>query len=80
MLSFSVVTFVLFCFCLVFVFFAPSEAEAFCSIVFRSSICMRPDSHTQLPNNCLRLLPFCFFLFGDAAFLHGFKTAVHNRG
>ena len=41
-------------------------AAALRSIVLRSSICMRPDSHTQSPNNCLR--PFfalisSFFLF-----------------
>ena len=27
----------------------------------RSSICMRPGSHTQLPNNCPCPLLFCFF-------------------
>ena len=65
-LSFSSVTFVLFCF--VFVFFAFTEAAALRSIVLRSSICMHPDSHTQLPNNCLRhfsflFLSFCVFFF-----------------
>ena len=25
------------------------------SIVLHSSICMRPDSHTQSPNNCIRI-------------------------
>ena len=50
-----------------------SEAVALRLIVLRSSICMRPDSHTQLPNNCLRLFSaYYMFLpkvfFGDAAF------------
>ena len=49
--------FVLFCFRL----FALTEAAVLRPIVIRSSICMRPDSHTQLPNNCL--LPFFVFCF-----------------
>ena len=48
----------LFIFCFVFVFFSFTEAAA-----LRSSICMRPDSHTQLPNNCLRPFCFCFYFF-----------------
>ena len=54
----------LFCFVLFrFRLFAFTEAAALRSVVLRSSICMRPDSHTQLvtvPNNCLR--PFSFLL------------------
>ena len=48
-----------------------TEATALRSIV-RSSICMRPNSYTQLPHNCLcpflfLFLPFfCFFV--DVAF------------
>ena len=42
----------------------------------RSPIYMRPDSHTHLPNNCLR--PFSFlpliFLFGDVVFYEYFCT------
>ena len=63
-LSFSDVTFVLFCF--VFAFFAFTEAAALRSIVLRSSICRRPDSHSQLPNN--RLCPLVFCLFGEITF------------
>ena len=33
---------------------------------------MRPDSHTQLPNNCLR--PFLFLFLGDVAFSEYFCT------
>ena len=60
MLSFSGVTFVLFCF--VFVFFAFTEAAALRSNVLRSSICMRLDSHTQIPNltTVCALFRFCF--------------------
>ena len=37
-------------------------ATALRSIILRSSICIRPGSHTQLPNNCL----FClFFIFWE---------------
>ena len=57
MLSSSGVAFVLFCFVFVlFLFF--TEAAALRSIVLRYSICMHPDSHTQLAT-CL---------FGDVAF------------
>ena len=61
-MSFSGVTlFVLYVsFSRLFVF--TEEAAALRSIVFRSSICMRSDSHTQLPNNTLCVL-FCFFCF-----------------
>ena len=52
---FSGVTFVLLCFA--FVFLAFSEAAVLRSIVLRSSICMRPDSHAQLP------LSSSFFVF-----------------
>ena len=60
--------FVLFCFRL----FAFTKAAALRSIVLRYSICMRPDSHTQLPNNSLRdfsflFVPFLWF-FGDVTF------------
>ena len=67
------------CFCLFhFHLFAFTEAAALRSIVLRSSICVRPDSHTQLPNNCLRpfsflLLPFFCFL-GDVDFSEYFCT------
>ena len=63
----------------VFVFFAFSEAAALRPIVLRSSIYMRPDSHTQL--NTLQLSAsffvfvssfFCFF--GDVAFSEFFFT------
>ena len=48
-------------FCLFyFRLFAFTEAAAVVLVVLRSSICMRFDSHTQLPNSCL-LLIFCFF-------------------
>ena len=58
------VCFVLFCFCL----FTFTKAAALRSIVLRymcDYTCMRPDSHTQLPNNCLRpfLLSFLFVSF-----------------
>ena len=57
-------------FCFVFVFFV-STTRYYYGIhssrdpsFNRSSICMRLDSHTQLPNNCLRPFLFCFvFLF-----------------
>ena len=67
MTSFSGVTFVLFCFVFVFLLSLKPRPS-----VNRSSICTRPDSHTQLPNNCLRhfhflCLPFSCF-FGDIAF------------
>ena len=57
MLSFYGVTFVLFVlhfrpFC-----FHQSRGPSF----DRSSICMHPGNHTQLPNNCLYLLVFCLF-------------------
>ena len=51
MSSFSDVTFVTVLFR--FRLFAFTEAAAFRSIVLRSSICMRPYSHTQLPDTCL---------------------------
>ena len=77
MSSFSGVTLV----CLFhFRLFAFTEAEALRSIVFRSSICMRPDNRTQLPNNCLRYFSssfssvFCFF--GDVAFSVFFCTTT----
>ena len=49
--------------CFVFVFFAFTRAAALRSIVLCSSICMRPDSHMQLPNNCLRPFSFLFLPF-----------------
>ena len=69
-LYFSGVTFVLrlFRFCL----FAFTEAAALRSIVFRSSIYMRPDSHTQLPNNSLH--PFFFFFLWRCRFFRVFFT------
>ena len=76
MLSFSGVTLVLFC--VVFVHFTFTEATALLPIFLRPSIYMRPDSHTQLPNNCLRpfSLLFLSFLcfFGDVAFSEYFYT------
>ena len=55
--SFSDVSFV---FCFVSVLFAYyPEAATLYSIVLRSSICMRPDSHTQLTNKTVCVL----FLF-----------------
>ena len=51
-LSFSGVTFVFVLFRLRLCAFI--EATGLHSIVLCSSICMRPDSSTQLPNNCLR--------------------------
>ena len=45
--------------------FAFTGAAALCSTVLRSLICARPDSHTQLPNNCLGLL----FIFVSSFFL-----------
>ena len=55
----------------------------------RSSMCMRPDCHTQLPNNCL-LRPFCccclflFFsflccFFGDITFSYNGIFCNINR-
>ena len=54
--------------CFVFVSFSSfafTEAAALRLVVLRSSICMRPDNHTQLPNTCLCSFccHFCFFLF-----------------
>ena len=66
-------------FCFVYVFFAFTEAAALRSNVLRSSICVRSDNHTQIPNNyCLRpfsflFLPF-FCFFGDVAFSEYFCT------
>ena len=40
--------------------FAFTEVTALRSTVLRSSTCMRPDSHTQLPNSWLPLSPFSF--------------------
>ena len=62
-MSFSGVA--LFCFVLFrFRLFAFTEAAALLrSVVLRSSICMRPDSHTQLPNNCLRSFSFLLLSF-----------------
>ena len=60
MSSFSGVMFVLFCF--VSVFLLSLKPGPF---VLHSSICMRPDNHTQLPENCLRPFLFLLFFFGD---------------
>ena len=49
-----------------FYLFVFTEAAALRSVVLRSSICMRPDSQTQLPNNCLR--PFSFLLLWRCRF------------
>ena len=59
--------------------FAFLKVAALRSIVLRPSMCMRPDSHTQLPNNCLCplwffFLWFFFCLFGDIAFSVYFCT------
>ena len=61
MSSFFGITFVFFRFRLN----AFTEAAALRSIVLRSSICMRPDSHMHLANNCLhhRLFVFVYFIF-----------------
>ena len=59
MLIFSDVTFVLFRFRLS----AFTEAAALRSIVLRSSICMRPDSHTQLPTTACVIFLFLFLPF-----------------
>ena len=69
----------LFCFVLFrFRIFAFTEAAALRSIV--SSMCMRPDSHTQLPSNCLRPFLFSFIhlflFFGDVAFSDYFCTIL----
>ena len=59
MLSFSGVTF--FSVFVSFSSFSFTGAAALRSIVLRSSLYVRPDSHTLLPNNCLP--PFSFFCF-----------------
>ena len=60
MTSFSGVTFVLFRSVFVFLLSLGTRGPSF----NRSSICMRPGSHTQLPDNCqLSFFCFCFFLF-----------------
>ena len=66
----------LFCFR---IFASTEEAAALRSIILRSLICMRPDSHTQLPNNnCVRPFSFLFHpffcFFGDVAFSDYFCT------
>ena len=43
--------------------FAFAEAVALRSSVLYASVCMRPDSHTQLPNNYLRTFSFLFLTF-----------------
>ena len=68
---------VLFYVCLFFA--STEEAAALRSIILLSLICMRPDSHTQLPNNnCLRPFSFLFHpffcFFGDVAFSDYFCT------
>ena len=44
-------------------------AAVFCFLVFCASICTHPDSHTQLPNNCLRLQAFCYHCLRPFSFL-----------
>ena len=70
----SGVTFVLFCFVSFPSFLLSLKPRPFVqsfsrsiiqsSFVLRSSMCMRPDRHTQLPSNyCLRPFSFLFLLF-----------------
>ena len=35
---------------------------------------LRPNSHTQLPNNCAAFFMFFSFFFGDVSFSEYFKT------
>ena len=70
------------CLSLVFRFFCLVSSSSSCVHLSRgpsfkrSSICMRPGSHTQLPDNCLCYFLCCYFLcfFGDAAFSAYFCT------
>ena len=60
----------------VFLFFSLKPRPSF----NRSSICMRPDSHTQLPNNCLPcivFLPF-FFLPLETSFFRVFRIIASS--
>ena len=72
--SFSCVEFVLFCFRFR-LFFAFTETAVLRSMVFRSLICMRSDSHTQLPANCLRH----FFVFVSSFFVFCLDDVVFTE-
>ena len=71
MLSFSGVTFVLFCF--VFVFFAFIEAAALRSMVLRSSICMPP----RQPHAVTEQLSASFFVFVSSIFLFLWRCCAY---
>ena len=66
MLSFSGSTFL---FCFVFRLFDFTEAAALSSMVFRSSICMRPDSHRRSYLTTVCWVFFFSFLFLPAVFV-----------
>ena len=58
--------------CFLFCFFVKKNPSSGPSINHRSSICIRSDSHTQSPDNCLR--PFLFMFLSKCRFSRVFSV------